>query len=65
LKISPVRDRTRVDDGDVRPISEGDEGITSLFQGVCESLRLKLIHFAAEGGNGNGFHSFEIFHQQG
>jgi hypothetical protein len=65
LKISPMRDRTGVDDGDIHPLSKGGEGIAFLFQGVHESLRLELIHFAAKGGNRNGFHAFEIFYQQG
>jgi len=46
-------DGTGIDDRNVRPFFKRDEGIPSLFQGIDESFRFKLIYFAAKCSNRN------------
>jgi hypothetical protein len=61
LKIGPVGDGARIDNGDVRTFFERDDSIPSLFEGVDQSLGLELVHLASERSNGNSRHSIRYY----
>jgi hypothetical protein len=61
LKIGPVRDGARIDNSDVRTFSEGDDGVSSLFESIDKSLRLELVHLTSECGNRDGGHSTHYY----
>jgi hypothetical protein len=49
-------DRTGIDDGDIRQVSERDGTVSLVFQGIDDGFRFELIDFAAQGGNGDSSH---------
>jgi hypothetical protein len=51
LKVSPVGNRTGIDDSDIYPVSKGDEVVSSLFQGSHKRLGFKLVDLTTECGN--------------
>ena len=49
-------DRTGVDDGDIRQVSERDGTVSLVFQGIDDGFRFELIDFTAQSGNGDSGH---------
>jgi hypothetical protein len=60
LKIGPVGNGARIDNGDIRTFFERDDSIPSLFEGVDQSLGLELVYLTAKCSNGNSSHSASL-----
>jgi hypothetical protein len=58
LKVGPVGDGARIDDGDVRCFSEGNDGVLPLFEVIDQSLGLELVHLTTKRSYGNSRHSW-------
>jgi hypothetical protein len=53
-------DRTGIDDGDIRQVSERDGTVSLVFQGIDDGFRFELIDFTAQSGNGDGGHGISL-----